>query len=91
MSLGYAELCLRNAFLLAGKARPEQVCRVVLLIVGTAAHALRTRSHTICWCMTCTFEQASILRQYALIKMTYVSLAMNNAYKVMCCWEILTD
>merc|ERR1712113_886951 len=50
MSLGYAELCLRNAFLLAGKARPER---------------------------------ASYLRQYALIKMTYVSLAMNNAYKAL--------
>ena len=28
-------------------------------------------------------QQASVLRQYALIKMTYVSLAMNNAYKVL--------
>lgn len=50
MSLGYAELCLSNAFLLADKARPER---------------------------------ASYLRQYALIKMTYVSLAMNNAYKAL--------
>lgn len=50
MSLGYAELCLRNVLLLADKARTEE---------------------------------AAVLRQFALIKLTYVSLVLKNAIKAL--------